>query len=93
MKMIRRISLMVVGLVALVYAGDYAAARFRIPGGHEPLGVVRVQTYYAVPLKSGKSDLYFQDPQQQTCVNSWFPHRGYDPCWYVKRHARQRIEM
>ena len=93
MKLIRRISLIVVSLMALVYAGDYAAARFRIPGEHEPLGVVKVQTYLAVPLKSGKSDLYFQDPQPQTCVNSWLPHLGYSPCWYLRRHTRQRIEM
>lgn len=89
----RRIAWLIVGVMALVYALDYAAARFRFPKGHEPLGAVTVRPYLVVPQKSGKPEFYFENPTQQTCVNSLFPHRGYQPCWYVKRHARPRIEM
>jgi len=92
-KLIRTIGWIVVGLLALVYAADYSAARFRFPQSHQPLGAVTVRPYYAVPQKSGKSEFYFLDPKVQTCVNSLFPHFGYNPCWYVKRHARQRINM
>jgi hypothetical protein len=93
MVAIRRIGLIGVGLLVLIYAADYAAARFRFPKGHEPLGTINVRPYYAVPQKSGRSEFYFLDSKQQTCVNSLFPHLGYSPCWYVKRHARQRIDM
>jgi hypothetical protein len=80
-------------LSALLYAGDYAAVRIPIPTGRNPYGVVTVRPYYDVKLKSGKSDFYFLDPQKQTCVNSLFPHLGYTPCWYLRRHARQRIAI
>jgi len=46
-----------------------------------------------VGLKSGKSDFYFLDPQKQTCVNSLFPHLGYKPCWYLRKHTHPRIAM
>ena len=89
----RRIPWIVLALLALLYAGDYAAVRFRIPGSRDPYGVVKVRPYLVVPQKSGKSEFYFQDPRNQTCVNSLFPHLGYPPCWYLRRHAKQRIDM
>ena len=66
MKFVQRIILIVVGLLALVYAGDYAAVRFPIPKGRASYGTVVVRPYYDVGLKSGKSDLYFLDPQCRT---------------------------
>lgn len=92
-KLVRRIGWIVAGLLALVYAGDYASVRIPIPKGRSPYGTVTVRPYYDVGLKSGKSEFYFLDPRKQTCVNSLFPHLGYNPCWYVRKHARQRIEM
>jgi hypothetical protein len=89
----RRIALTVMALIGLLYAGDYASVRFRIPKRRDPFGVVQVRPYYAVPQKNGKPEFYFLDPQNQTCVHSLFPHLGYNPCWYVSRHARQRIDM
>jgi hypothetical protein len=89
----RRIALTVMALIGLLYAGDYASVRFRIPKRRDPFGVVQVQPYYAVSQKNGKPEFYFLDPQNQTCVHSLFPHLGYNPCWYVSRHARQRIDM
>lgn len=93
MKLVKRIGLIVAGLLALVYAGDYALVRIPIPKGRAPYSTVIVRPYYDVTLKSGKSDFYFLDPQKQTCVNSLFPHLGYNPCWYVRKHRRQRIPM
>ena len=83
----------IVVLLALVYAGDYASVRIPIPKGRSPFSTVTVRPYYDVGLKSGKSEFYFLDPQKQTCVNSLFPHLGYDPCWYLRKHVRQRIAM
>lgn len=84
---------MVAGIIALVYVVDYAALRIPIPKGRAQYGTVTVRPYYDVGLKSGKSEFYFLDPRKQTCVNSLFPHLGYSPCWYVRKHARQRISM
>ncbi len=35
----------------------------------------------------------FTDPQTLGCVNSWFAHMGYIPCWYLNRHSTKRIDM
>lgn len=93
MKLIWRVALIIVGLLALVYAGDYASVRIPIPKGRSPYSTVTVRPYYDVGLKSGKSEFYFLDPRKQTCVNSLFPHLGYSPCWYVRKHSRPRIAM
>jgi hypothetical protein len=92
-KLIKRVALIIGGVLALVYAGDYASVRIPIPSGHNAYSTVTVRPYYDVSLKSGKSDLYFLEPQKQTCVNSLFPHLGYSPCWYLRKHTRQRIRM
>jgi len=92
-KLVERIGLTMVVLLALVYAGDYTSLRIPIPKGRPAYGTVVVRPYYDVGLKSGKSDFYFLEPQRQTCVNSLFPHLGYKPCWYLRRHARPRIAM
>jgi hypothetical protein len=87
---IRRIAVVGLVLVAALYAGDYAVVRLR---GANAFGSVPVRSYLAVRQKNGKPEYYFLDPQNQACVRSLFPHLGYPPCWYVRRHARQRIEM
>jgi len=83
----------VVALCALVYAGDYISARFHIPKGLGTLSTVEVQSYYAVPLKGGKTEFMFLKPENQTCVNSLFPHQGYSPCWYVRRHRDKPVNI
>ena len=93
MKLAKRIALVTAGLLALVYAGDYASVRIPIPKGRAVFSTVIVRPYYDVGLKSGKSDFYFLDPQKQTCVNSLFPHLGYKPCWYLRKHTHPRIKM
>ena len=93
MKLVKRIALVMAGLLALVYAGDYASVRIPIPKRRAAYGSVTVRAYYDVALKSGKSDLYFLDPQKETCVNSLFPHLGYKPCWYLRKHTHPRIAM
>jgi hypothetical protein len=92
-NIIQRIGLIVVALAALVYGGDYASVRIPFPPGRAAYGTVMVRPYLDVGLKSGKSDLYFLDPQKQTCVNSLFPHMGFDPCWYVRKHTHPAIKM
>lgn len=78
---------------ALLYAGDYAAVRYRIPSSRDSLGTVEVQPYYAVPLKDGKTEFMFLKPESQVCVRSLFPHLGHNPCWYVRRHRNKAINI
>jgi len=92
-KIVKRSILVIMGLVALVYIGDYSLVRLPIPAGRKRFDTVIVRPYYDVGLKSGKSDLYFLDSQTRTCVDSLFPHMGYTPCWYLRKHTHPRIAM
>ena len=76
-------------LCALFYAGDYAMLRL----SRAPLGTLQVQPYYSVPLKDGKTEFIYLDPQSEVCVHSLFPHLGHRPCWYVSRHANKQIKV
>jgi hypothetical protein len=93
MKQAKRIVLVVVGLIGLLWMGDYLALRIPIPKSRAAYATVTVRPYYDVGLKSGKSDLYILDPQQKTCVNSIFPHMGFTTCWYLRKHTHPRIAM
>ena len=58
-----------------------------------PLDTVQIQRTYQIPHKDGRAEFAFAEPQSVTCVHSIFPHLGYSPCWYLKRHSQQTIPM
>jgi hypothetical protein len=80
-------------VTALAYAIDFAVFRYRVAMNRQPYGQITVSSYDAIPQKSGKTEFIFNPPDAQTCVNSLFPREGYTPCWYLQRHAEQRINM
>jgi hypothetical protein len=61
------------------------------PSHRDPTRTVQLRVLLAVPQKSGRLEHIPADPQTQTCVDAWFPHLGFEPCWYVTRHARKQI--
>ena len=89
----KRILFVCILALAVLYAGDYLSLRYQIPKGRAQFGVVKIQSYYAVWLKSGKTEFMFLGPKNQTCVHSLFPHFGDSPCWYLNRKKVQRINM
>ena len=91
--MIKRIFIIAILSIAAVYIADYLLLRFRIATNRNPYGTVTIQPYYAVPQKDGKTEFLFDDPQNQTCVHSLFPHMNDDPCWYLSRNKEKRINM
>ena len=86
-------SLLLAGLAAIPFSADYAVLRYRIAAQRAPFGAVTVRPYYAVRLKSGKTEFLFQEPQPETCVNSLLPHLGRTACWYLRRHPERRTEL
>ncbi|MGA9040882.1 MAG: hypothetical protein WB421_10135 [Terriglobales bacterium] len=80
-------------LLAIVYAGDYCAVRYRIPSSRDPFGQVTVQPVYVIHEKNGKVEYQFADPETDICVHSLFPHLGYSPCWYLSRHTEKQIDI
>ena len=93
MAILRRILIASALGAVLLYTGDYLSVRYRFPGNRPAFGSVRVHPYYAIPQKSGKTEIVLQDPETRSCVHSLFPHLGASPCWYVSRHVRERIDM
>jgi hypothetical protein len=84
---IRRALLYFAIAVMVVYAADYLAARTN------PLGSLQVQPYYAIHLKNKKVEFDFNvAAETDSCVQSFAPHLGYPPCWYLKRHLNKRID-
>ena len=77
----------------LLYAIDYLVWRYKLSAGHDPYDTVTVQFYYAIQEKNGKTEYDYQPPQPDTCVNALFPHAGYTPCWYEKKHSEKQIKI
>ena len=75
------------------YLGDYLLVGYRIAKARDAFGVVKIQRYYAVGLKSHKTEFMFLAPENQVCVHSLFPHFGYSPCWYLSRRNVKRIDI
>jgi hypothetical protein len=88
-SLLSRIATVLVVLVIVLYIGDYTALRLR----GEPTATVQINKVYAVPQKSGKTEFEPGEPETQTCVNSIFGHLGYSPCWYVRRHRNQQVNL
>jgi len=84
-----RIVLGVLAALLLLYLADGFALYLR----HNPVGSIVVQRYDAIPEKNGKVEFAFEQPVPQPCVRALFPHRGDPPCWYLSRHAEQRINF
>jgi hypothetical protein len=76
-------------LIAIAFLADYIVLR----ASANPTDSVLVRRYYAVRLKNGKTEMYNVDPENQMCVNSIFPHLGYSPCWYLRRHNVKEIPI
>ena len=75
--------------VCISYLCDLAIFRWK----HSPTGTVIITPYYAVPQKNHSVEYMADDPREQTCANSLYPHSGLSPCWYLNRHRDQRIDM
>jgi hypothetical protein len=82
-----------IALAALVYSGDFVWFEFRMhsPKPNDPLETVTF--FYATGVKGGKVEVFYDQPQTQTCVHSIFPHRGYKPCWRFNRSGIQLISQ
>jgi hypothetical protein len=92
-KIMASISVGLIAASALAYAADYLLWRYKLLTGHSPYATVTVQYYYAIQEKNGKTEYDFQPPQQESCVNSLFPHAGSSPCWYERKHPEKAIRI
>lgn len=80
-------------MAAVVYGSDWICLRYRSWKRGDAFGNVTVSPVYVIHEKNGKTEYQFAPPQDQVCVRSVFPHFGYSPCWYVRRHPEKQIEI
>ena len=80
-------------LAALAFGVDFCVFRIRDAATHGAYGSVVVRQYYAVSQKNGRTQFIFNPPGPQNCVNALFPHAGLLPCWYLRGHPEQRIDI
>jgi hypothetical protein len=92
-ELIKRVFIGAVLICAITYVVDYAVLRLRIATNHNAFGTVTVRPYYAVPQKNHKTEFLFDDPRNEACVHSLFPHAGDSPCWYLNKHRDKRIDL
>ncbi len=92
MKIARRVIVLLALLLALTYVCDYLLLRHKV-SKNQAFGTITVQRYYSIKQKNGKTEFSTADPEDVPCVNSLFPHSGYAPCWYLRRHAEKEIDI
>ena len=88
-----RIFIVAFVLMVALYVGDDLSVRYRIPKSRQPFSTVTIRRFDAISEKNNKTEYVYEDPVAVTCVRSLFPHLGYSPCWYLCRHAEQRINF
>jgi hypothetical protein len=88
-----RIFIVAFVLMVALYVGDDLSVRYRIPKSRQPFSTVTIRRFDAISEKNNKTEYVYEDPVAVTCVRSLFPHLGYSPCWYLSRHAEQRINF
>jgi hypothetical protein len=78
--------------VLLLYAGDFVCFEYRM-SRHQPNDPLETITfYYAAALKNGRVEVFYDQPQTQTCAHAIFPHSGDLPCWYVLRSTVRELK-
>jgi len=80
-------------MAAILYVGDYLWTRYRLPHREDAFDTVVVTPLYVIHEKNSKLEYQLAQPQNEVCVRSLFPHFGYAPCWYVRKHTEKRIDI
>jgi hypothetical protein len=77
--------------LVFAYAGDWLRIRLQ-PHATPEAAVFETLTFYiATPLKNGKVEVYYDQPQAEICVRALFPQLGLRPCWYARRQPIHRV--
>jgi hypothetical protein len=84
-RILGRLVIGVLGLLAVVYVGDWALWRVRLAIGGG-MAMVSVSTLIETPLKGNKVEYDWGGTADVDCSRSIFPQAGSGACWWLKRH-------
>jgi hypothetical protein len=79
-------------LLAFAYSADYLWVRYRIANPKAGVAFGRVTFYDSTTMKSGKTEVFYDQPLTQACVHAIFPQMGEPPCWYAGRRTVKSID-
>lgn len=89
----KRAFLVLVVVIAAVYAADYLCLRYRMATNHNAFGSVTRNVFYYVKLKSGKTEIDYAGQQNFECPNTLLPQYFEKPCWLARRQKDQQIDI
>ena len=90
MQIALRSALWLAMVAAGVYAADLAIWKVRAASGHTAFDQVTVRSYLAIQEKGDRVEYVFQGEGPEQCVRALFPHRGSQPCWYLRKHSERK---
>jgi hypothetical protein len=94
-RLLRVLLLVLIAALCLAYVVDFAQSHYRMSAGRNAFGSVTVDRFSAIPQKApggtNRTEFDYMGSENQTCLNSLFPHAGYTPCWYARRHTDRRV--
>lgn len=77
--------------LVVLYIADFAVLGCRIAFRSRASVLSTVTVFDAARLKDNKLDIFYDQPEPESCVRSIFPHLGSDPCWYARRHTTRVV--
>ncbi len=86
----------VLGITALllvaIYAGDFVSAKYKVPNRQV---LYRVQVVRDFAVKDNDKSTEYTAPMtvDEECVAALFPHFGDKPCWYLRGHTIEHLEL
>jgi hypothetical protein len=87
----RRLRLALVAAIllgAVVWTADYLILWRRAA-----FGQVDVHYRYAIHMKNQRIEQSSEKTATEECVSSLFPHYDETPCWYLRRHTEQLLNV
>ena len=76
-----RIFLALAVITTASWVGDSAVFLMR----GSPTSTVNVSQFMSIPLKGNKTEYDYLGREDAPCSESLFPHKGQQPCWYLRR--------
>ena len=84
-RLLARIVVGLLGVLAVLYVADWAVWRARVAMGGG-MGTVSVGDVIVTPLKGNKEEYDWGGTTTVDCSKSIFPQAGDGACWWLRRH-------
>lgn len=84
-RILGRVLVGIIGVLSVLYVGDWAVWRARVAMGGG-MGKVMVTSILVTQLKGNKEEYDWDGTANVDCSKSIFPQAGAGACWWLRRH-------